>query len=183
LFATVGPERIMVLRTGVALAFGMIVIACSGGAPVGGGGNPSPAGANPNPAVGGTTTFHLVLADGPKAGTYDVSTTEEGACSTADEGYFSVAYDSSDAGLDYIQVSKQPNASGFLYGFDTLLDSKIVFTGTGAVTINVNDTGTTATVDAVSDENYAAIENPPSSTKTGKAELTVNCPSVLRPNI
>jgi hypothetical protein len=159
-----------------------LVMACGSGTPASSGSGTPPGGGPP--VAAGATTFHMVLSDGPKAGTYDLSTTDPGACSVADVGYFGASYlTTSTPGLDYISATLHPgNLTGLSYAFDADTDAKVLFTGTGTVTVNVDDRGATATMTVVSEKNFASADNPPTSTETGRAELTVQCGSVLRAN-
>ena len=169
------------MRLGLAqsvLLVGVLAAACA--AP-GGGPGAIPTGANP-PAAGGTTTFHLVVSDGPKAGAYDLTSTDPGACRVAGEGYFIASYMlTTQPGLDYIEGNKHPTVTGLKYGFDVEdTANKLIFVGDGEVTINVEDRGSTATMTVISDSNIATQ---PDGTvlDTGRAELTVECASVQRP--
>jgi hypothetical protein len=122
------------------------------------------------------------VSDGPKAGTYDVSTDQEGGCSTAAEGYFAALYDAfGEAGLTYVAVSLQPAAQGLSYGFDTGSDDQLTFTGMSGVTVEVDDRGSTATITASSESNHGVYTVEGTSVETGRADLTVECASVLRP--
>jgi hypothetical protein len=139
--------------------------------------NPQP------PAPGGATTFHMVISDGPKAGTYDVSTTNPLACSVADVGYFGASYlETANPGLDYIDASLHPgNVTGLTYFFDAETETKIQFVGDGTVTVEVDDRGSTATMRVVSESNIGTQADAPTVIHTGRTELTVECASVLRP--
>lgn len=184
----------------VALTLGtLFVAACSGGTPVGGS-TPAPGGASttapgqassatqaeptggaPAPAPGGVTTFHLVVSDGPKAGTYDVSTNDPNACHVGGEGYFIASYMlTTEPGLDYIEGNLQPRVTGLKYGFDVETDDKLIFVGDGEVDIDLDDRGSTATMTVTSESNIASAPDG-SVIDTGEAVLTVECGSVLRP--
>jgi hypothetical protein len=122
------------------------------------------------------------VSDGPKAGTYDISTTDPGACHVADEGYFVASYmDTAKPGLDYIEANKHPTVTGLKYWFDAETTNKTTFVGDGTVTITVDDRGSTATLTAVSDSNLGQVGEERTVIDTGRAELTVQCASVQRP--
>jgi len=168
------------------LAIASLLAACSSVPAAGGGGTQPPAGGNPNPAGGGSaTTFHVVVSDGPKAGTYDLSTTDPGACTNVDEGYFTASFlETSDPGLDYISATLHPgNRTGLAYSFDANDEAKKVnFVGEPeTVTFDLNDQGSTATVHVVSAKNYGSQEASPQSFDTGKVDMTVQCAAVMRP--
>jgi hypothetical protein len=133
--------------------------------------------------VSGQTTFHMVIAEGPKAGTYDISTSAPGACSVADEGYFVASYLETDKpGLDYISATLHPGPiTGLVFAFDAETDSKVNFVGVGTVTVDLDDRGSTATMRVVSDMNHGTQEAEPTTVQAGRVELTVECASVLRP--
>jgi hypothetical protein len=125
----------------------------------------------------------MVLSDGPKAGTYDVSTSDPASCHIADVGYFGVSYQNlGGGGLEYIDGNIHANGTtGLTYMFDTETDDKIIFSGDGEVSVDVDDRGTAATVRIVSETNVGTSDGP--AVNTGRAELTVECASVLRPNV
>src|SRR6187401_2934324 len=113
------------LRFGYSLvALTLLAVACSTGPASTPGGNQNPSGAAtpaaPAGGTGGATTFHMVVADGPKAGTYDISTTDPGACAVADAGYFVTSYlETRNPGLDYISATLHPgNKTGLVFSFD-----------------------------------------------------------------
>jgi len=193
MLADTSPRRAIAALMAASAVLGL-VMACSSGAPAGGGntsppganpspagGNPSPAGGNPNPAGGGATTFHLVIADGPKAGTYDLTSTDSGACTNLDEGWWGVNYDDfGGTGLTYIQAALKPTETGLGYAFDSGSDQQLRFTGMEDVNFDVQDQGSTAVFTIVSDSNLGTYQDF-KTVDTGRAELTVNCASVLRP--
>jgi hypothetical protein len=155
----------------------IVAAACSGtpGATTGPGGQAAPA--------GGGTTFHVVIADGPKAGTYDVSTATRDACAFLDEGWFTASYlETAKPGLDYVTAGFNPNGQHIQLFFDSETDAKIQFVGDeGKTTVNVDDHGSTATVTAVAQSATGIQEREPRSIPVGRIEVTVQCASVLRP--
>ena len=177
----------LTLVVAVAL-IGVLASACSSGPATTPAAGSTPAVSTPvagNPTGGapsGATTFHLVVSDGPKAGTYDLTTTDPGACSVASEGYFIATYmETSKPGLDYIEANLHPGPiTGLKYWFDAETDSKVLFVGDGTVTIDVDDRGSTATVTAVSESNLGQQGEEQTTIHTGRAELTVECASVQR---
>jgi hypothetical protein len=178
-----------VLRLGPSIvAAAVLAVACSTGAAPTPAGNQNPPGAatpaGPAGGAGGATNFHMVVADGPKAGTYDISTTDPGACSVADVGYFVASYlETGNPGLDYISATLHPgNRTGLVFSFDSETDAKVNFVGTGTVTVNVDDRGQTATMRVTSDENVGSQDVEPLTVDGGQVDLTVECASVLRPN-
>jgi hypothetical protein len=123
----------------------------------------------------------LVVSDGPKAGTYDITSTDPAACSAPDAGYFIASYmNTSQSGLDYIEANKHPTVTGLKYWFDAETPNKVMFVGDGNVTITVDDRGSTATVTAVSESNLGQQGEERTVIDTGRTELTVQCASVLR---
>ena len=179
--------RVQRFRFGSSIvALALLAVACSTGvAPtLRGDQNPPTTPAGPVGRAGGATTFHMVVADGPKAGTYDISTTAPGACSVADVGYFVTSYlDTQNPGLDYISATLHPgNQTGLVFAFDADTDTKVNFVGTGTVTVNVDDRGQTATVRVASDKNVGSQDVEPFTMQGGQVDLTVECASVLRPN-
>lgn len=93
------------------------------------------------------------------------------------EGYWATLYDA----FGDVAASQQPNAKGMGYGFDTGSDAHLTFTAVGEVTFNIDDGGSTATFTVVSDPNIATHQSHFRTVQTGRAELTVQCASVLRP--
>ena len=177
------------IRRVTAMLAAGLALACSVGAPSQTAGQTPVQGApgtltpeNPNqPPAGGATTFHLVLTDGPKAGTYDVTSTQPGACSNVEQGYWAALFDAfGESGLTGIAASLQPNVRGLTYGFDTGSDNQLSFVGVGEVTFNVDDRGSTATFTVVSESNLGTHHSDFSTVQTGRAELTVQCASILR---
>lgn len=179
------PVRIQLLAVAT-VALG--ILGCASGPPASTPGTPTagspsaPAGGPTQPPPGGATTFHLVISDGPKAGTYDVTSTQEGACSNSADGYWATLYDAfGESGLTYVAASLQPNARGMGYAFDTGSEDHLNFVGVGDVTFAIDDRGSTATFTIVSESNTGTYHSDFTRVETGHAKLTVECASVLRP--
>jgi hypothetical protein len=178
-----------------------LAVACSSGSPAGTSGpvdNPAssnpgaatPAGAPANtpggqvnpPPAGGATTFHLVISDGPMAGTYDLTSTDPGACTNLDEGWWGANYDDfGGSGLTYIQAASKPTETGLGFAFDTGSDQQLRFVGMEEVTFEIDDQGSTAVFTIGSDTNLGTYQDF-TTVDTGPVELTVQCAAVMRPN-
>jgi hypothetical protein len=110
-----------------------------------------------------------------------VTSSDPGACSTADEGYWATLYDAfGESGLTYVAASMTPQATTAGYAFDTGSEDHLAFVGVGDVTFEVDDRGSSATFTIVSDSNLGTYHSDFTTVETGGAELTVECASVLR---
>ena len=131
------------------------------------------------PPVGATALFHLVIDDGPRAGTYDVS-----SFGPADCGYLPnldrwTAVFLGAPPLTFIQASLDDDLPGLLVSFDRNLPTFTSILPEGDVTYEIDDRGQTATLTVVSEENKADFADF-SSVDFGAMELTVECLSVFR---
>jgi hypothetical protein len=86
-----------------------------------------------------------------------------------------------ESGLTYLAAALQPNARSMGYGFDGGSDQQLSFVGTGDVTFEVDDRGSTATFRVVSTSNLGTYQSDFSTVQTRRTELTVECASVLKP--
>lgn len=135
----------------------------------------------PTAAGSDTTTFHLVLADGPKAGTWDVSSSGEvPACKyLPDLDVWTATY----LGLPPLTFIDARGADAdpyFLLAFDGEASDAVRFRPIGEITFDVEDRGDSATLTLVSAENEADFDDGSPSVDTGEAALTIECGSVFR---
>jgi hypothetical protein len=124
----------------------------------------------------------LVLDDGPKMGTWDVSTTGvvPGCQNDAARESWTTTY-LGPPPLDFIDASAASDRDPyFLFSFDSDSPNAVRFRPTGDVTFDVGDSGDSATLTWVSAENEADFDDGSPSVTTGPAELTVECGAVYR---
>jgi hypothetical protein len=132
------------------------------------------------PAGDATTTFTLVLADGPKMGTWEVTYSGEVAgCSYLPNLDRWNATWLGPPPLTFIDVTGDDDPY-FLFAFDSEAPNATRFRPIGEVTFEVDDRGDTATLSFVSEENEADFDDGSPSVETGPAELTVECGSIFR---
>lgn len=143
-----------------------------------GAGQPTPAAATAAPA--GSTAFHLVVTDGPRAGTYDVSSSGPADCSyVANLQRWNASY-LGPAPLNFISVSLDEDLPTLLFTFDRDSPNSVSFRSIGEVTYEVDDRGDNATLSVVSDENEGDFADGSPSVTTGPVELTVECGAPFR---
>jgi hypothetical protein len=136
-------------------------------------------------AAGTGTTFTLVLADGPRAGTWEVTATGElPVCQNdpARESWTATWLGPSPISLIDAQAANDRDPR-FMFQFIDEPD-ELTFSPSGDVTFTADDRGDTATLQWVSTTNegsyFDAQGNKTGDATMGLAELTIECGSVFR---
>jgi len=141
--------------------------------------------APPSTSAGSGTTFTLVLADGPRAGTYEV--TDTGQLPVCQNDPAREAWTATWLGpppLSFIDSQAANDRDPrFLFKFTDEPD-ELAFSPSGEVTFTADDRGDTATLTWVSETNdgsyFDSQGNKTGSAEMGRAELTIECGSVFR---
>jgi hypothetical protein len=132
------------------------------------------------PAPANATTFHLVIADGSKAGTWDASDVGPTACSyVADLDRWNVSH-LGPPPLTFIDAGLDSDLPVLLVAFDGESPNAVRMRSLGDVTYTVDDRGETATIEIVSEENEADFDDRSPSEDVGQIELTVECAAPFR---
>jgi hypothetical protein len=135
----------------------------------------------------GSTTFTLVLADGPREGTWEVS--EPGGavpnCKYLPDLERWIATWLGTPPLSFIDVRGEGEDPFLLFTFTADDESEeLSFTPSGDVTFEADDRGDTATLTWVSESNdgtyFDSGGNNTGSEQIGQAELTIECGSIFR---
>jgi len=146
-----------------------------------------PAAATPPPATpaAGGTTFTLVLADGPREGTWVV--TEPGGavpnCKYLPDLKRWIATWLGPPPLSFVDVQGQKENPSLLFKFTDEPD-ELGFLPSGDVTFEADDRGDTATLTWSSETNegsyFDSSGNKTGSVDMGRADLTIECGSIFR---
>ena len=132
------------------------------------------------PAPLGGTSFHLVVDEGPKAGTYDVTSIGPADCNYVTElDKWNATY-LGPPPLSFISAGLAEDFSSLLITFDGDSPAAVYYRSLEDVTYDVEDTGTTATLNIVSDANEVDFEDELASENVGRIELTVECSAPFR---
>jgi hypothetical protein len=132
------------------------------------------------PAPNNATTFHLVIADGPKEGTWDVSNEHPTACSyVAELDKWNVSH-LGPPPLTFIDAGLSEDLPILLVSFDSEDPSAVRIRSIGDVTYDVDDRGDTATIEIISEENEADFDDGSPSEEFGEMTLTVECAAPFR---
>ena len=141
----------------------------------------------PATAAVGATTFTLVLADGPREGTWEVANPggEVAGCQYLPDLDRWIATWLGTPPLTFIDVRGDTEDPFLMFTFSEEDESeKLSFLPSGDVTFEVDDRGETATLTWVSesnDGNYRdAAGNSTGEAEMGQAELTIECGSIFR---
>jgi len=146
-----------------------------------------PAATTPPPATAaaGGTTFTLVLADGPREGTW-VVTQPAGAvatCSYLPDLKRWLATWLGPPPLSFVDVRGEKEDPFLMFKFTDEAD-ELDFTPSGDVTFEADDRGDTATLTWSSETNegtsFDASGNPTGSVDMGRADLTIECGQIFR---
>jgi hypothetical protein len=132
------------------------------------------------PAPANVTTFHLVIADGPKEGTWDATDESPTACNyVAELDKWNVSH-LGPAPLSFIDAGLSADLPILLVSFDSQSPNAVRIRSIGDVTYEVDDRGDTATIDLVSEENEADFDDGSPSEEFGEMALTVECAAPFR---
>ena len=138
---------------------------------------PTPAGVASAPP--GATTFHVVLSDGPKEGTYDASSTDQLACSYIPELDIWSAEYSGATPLSTIDIDLSEDFPNFSMSFDSGTPDAAYMKPTGPFPYQVDDRGPTATITFNLEEAAMNFEGERADL-IGPVEVTVECASIYR---
>lgn len=134
----------------------------------------------------GATTFTLVLADGPKAGTWEVSAPAAAVptCSYLPDLKRWIATWLGPPPLTFVDTRGETKDPYLMFTFEDNPDSKLTFTPSGDVTFTADDRGDTATLTWVSEKNEGGYFDS-TGAKTGdatmgQATLAIECGSIYR---
>ena len=131
-----------------------------------------------------STTFTLVLADGPRAGTWEVTAPGGGVptCQYLPDLDRWVATWLGPPPLSFVDV--RGDADPFLLFTFSDEPDELGFLPTGDITFDVDDRGETATLHWISESHDAdyidSTGNHYGTVETGQAELTIECGSIFR---
>jgi hypothetical protein len=141
--------------------------------------------APPSTPAGSGTTFTLVLADGPRAGTYEVTDTGQlPLCQNDPDREAWTATWLGPPPLSFIDSQAANDRDPrFMFKFTDEPD-ELDFSPSGDVTFTADDRGDSATLTWVSETNdgsyFDSQGNKTGSAEMGRAELTIECGSVFR---
>lgn len=150
-----------------------------------------PAAATPAPTTppatpaAGATTFTLVLADGPREGTWEMSQPGGAVptCQYLPDLERWVATWLGPPPVSFIDVRGESDDPSLLFTFSDEPE-ELSFLPSGDVTFEADDRGDTATLKWVSETNDGdfrdELNNVTSSVEIGQAELTIECGSIFR---
>jgi hypothetical protein len=120
------------------------------------------------------------MEDGPRAGTYDVSSEHPTACAyVSDLDKWTISYVGLPP-LSFIDGGLAEDFSTLLITFDSQMPDATYFTSPEDLTYEVVDTGTTATISIDVPAMDVRYENGSPSEQTGHVELTVECGAPFR---
>lgn len=128
----------------------------------------------------GTTTFHLEITGGPKAGTYDVASTGPADCAYLPNLNKWTAVFLGPPPLTFIQADTSEDLPSLLVSFDRDLPTFVSIRSIGDVTHQVDDRGQSATLTIASEDNEADFADGSPSQEFGPVELTVECGAPFR---
>ena len=120
------------------------------------------------------------MEDGPKAGTYDVSSEHPTSCAyVSDLDKWTISYLGLPP-LSFIDGGLAEDFSTLLITFDSNTPDAVYFRLHDDLTFDVADTGTTATVTVDAPSMDVRYENGSPEEQTGPVELTVECAAPFR---
>jgi len=143
---------------------------------------PTPSLTTAVPTAGGpVTTYSVVMDEGPRVGTWDVTYQGEVAgCGYLPDLDRWISTWLGPPPLTFVDARGDPDDAYFLVSFDRDLPTATSMRPLGEVTFDVDDRGDTATLTFVSDENEADFDDGSPSETFGPIELTIECGSIFR---
>jgi hypothetical protein len=137
-------------------------------------------------SAAGSNTFVLVLADGPRAGTWEVSEPvgEVANCKYLPDLERWIATWFGPPPVTFIDVRGETDDPSLLFSFAEDDGTELSFLPSGDVTFEADDRGDTATLTWVSETNdgtyFDATGNSIGDEPIGQVELTIECGSIFR---
>ncbi len=131
-------------------------------------------------APANATDFHLVVDEGPMAGTYDVTSIGPADCSyVADLDKWNVTY-LGPPPLTFVSGGLSEDLPSLLFTFNSDTPEAVYYRALEDVTYDVDDTGTSATITVHADALEIDFADGSPSLNVNGADLTVECSAPFR---
>ena len=141
---------------------------------------PTPTAFVVTPAPVGGTSFHLVVDEGPMAGTYDVTALGPADCSYVTElDKWNLTY-LGPPPLTFVSAGLDADFPTLMFTFNSDTPEAVYYRALEDVTYEVDDTGTTATITVTADAMEIDFEDGSTSMNVNGAELTAECSAPFR---